>query len=111
MKADLDIDGRLIPPGLSSRHLKSQRRECRSKDRGEFGKYKISHLFAVTIDLPPMLVETDEEEEDKGEEEKREGTKTKHQWFQVLFCFLGVLLKNSEWKSLDGRNMYWMSRL
>ena len=54
-----------------------------------------------------MLVETDEEEEDKGEEEKREGTKTKHQWFQVVFCFLGVLLKNS----LDGRNMYWMSRL
>ena len=34
-KANLDIDGRLIPPGLSSWHLKSQQRECRSKDRGK----------------------------------------------------------------------------
>ena len=40
-----------------------------------------------------MLVETEEEEEDEGKEEKREGAKTKHQWFQVLFCFLGVLFK------------------
>jgi len=44
-----------------------------------------------------MLVETDEEEEDKGEEEKREGTKTKHQWFQVLFCFL--LSSNGDFNS------------
>ena len=80
-------------------------------DQKTEGKHKISHLFAVTIDFPPVLVETDEEEEDKGEEEKREGTKTKHQWFQVLFCFLGVLLKNSEWTSQDGNHMYWMSRL
>ena len=53
-----------------------------------------------------MLVETDEEEEDKGEEEKREGTKTKHQWFQVVLYFLGVLLKNSERKSLHRWEKY-----